>query len=252
MGIRYNHRLDGHFAPRAAGILARRRDAVLDGSATVFHVLKKRLHVIATAVLLAAGLGACGDSNANRSSHAASSTPSHTVTSATAVASETAPAPLDTRVDRDDDNDVGAAAGEDSNNRGLLAFGHPASPSERRAISALIKNYYAIALAGDGARGCSLLYSTLAEAAVEDDAQPPGPPYMRGAKSCAEVLTLLFRHYHAQLTAEVPKLRVRQIRLREHSGFALLRFGALAERQISIGRERQTWKMNEIYDQELP
>jgi len=166
-----------------------------------------------------------------------------------------APASLE-KVDRDRDNDVHAAK-DDTSNNGVLAFGRPAALAEQGAITALIKRYYAAALAENGARGCSMLYSTIAEAAVEDDAQPPGPPYMRGAKSCAEVLTLLFKHYHVQLAAETPKLQVTHIRLQEHRGFALLHFGALAEREIAVGREplghgRYTWKMNTIYDEELP
>lgn len=211
--------------------------------------------------LLALWLAACGGSSTSGSSHASTgSSRSDAATTqasrtATPAPSETAPAPVE-RADRDRDNDIGAAK-DDTSNSGVLSFGRPATASEQRAVTALIKRYYAAALAEDGARGCAMLYSTLAEAAVEDDAQPPGPPYMYGAKSCAEVLARLFKHYHPQLAAEVPKLQVTHIRMQEHKGFALLRFGKLPERQIAVGREplghgRYTWKMNTIYDDELP
>jgi len=209
-----------------------------------------RLRTLVTVALLAMGLCSCGDSGSGRSSHAGSgAAPDGAPTSA--VAAETSPVPVDRRVDADRDNDIGAA-NDDTNNDRVMAFGRAASPSERRAVTALVKRYYATALAGAGERGCSMLYSTLAEAAVEDDAQPPGPAYMRGAKTCAAVMALLFKHYHAQLAAELPKLSVTRVRLEEHHGFAFLSFGALPEREISVVRERRTWKLNTIYDQELP
>jgi hypothetical protein len=208
----------------------------------------RRLLALATIALLAVGLFACGGSDAGGSSRVSSvSDPDDVAT--TVTTSETSPVPLDSRVDGDKDNDIGAPNDDTNNNS---SFGHAANLSERRAITALLKRYYATALAGNGARGCSMLYSTLAEAAVEDDAQPPGPVYMRGAKTCAAVMTLLFKHYHAQLAAELPKLRVTHVRLEEHHGIAFLSFGALPERQISVVREGHTWKLNTIYDQELP
>ncbi len=208
----------------------------------------RRLLALAMIALPAVGLFACGGSGAGGSSHVSPvSDPDDVAT--TVATSETSPVPLDSRVDSDKDNDIGAPY-DDTNNSS--SFGHAANLSERRAITALLKHYYATALAGNGARGCSMLYSTLAEAAVEDDAQPPGPVYMRGAKSCAAVMTLLFKHYHAQLAAELPKLRVTRVRLEEHHGIAFLSFGALPERQISVVREGHTWKLNTIYDQELP
>lgn len=209
----------------------------------------RRLGALATVALIAVGPIACGSSSPGGSSQAPSVSDPNVAR--TGTVSEASPAPLDSRVDGDRDNDVDAAD-DDTNNNRVLAFGRPASQSERRGVTALVKRYYGTALAGNGARGCSMLYSTLAEAAVEDDAQPPGPPYMRGARTCAAVLGLLFKHYHAQLAAEVPKLEVTHVRLQEHQGIALLRFGALAEREISVGREGHTWKLNEIYDQELP
>ncbi len=208
----------------------------------------RQLQTLMTIVLLAIGLTACGGSGS--SSHTSSvSDPDDVPT--TAPASETTPVPLDTRVDADKDNDVGASD-DDTNNNRAFALGRPASLSERRAATALIKRYYAVALAGDGARGCTMLYSTLAEAAVEDDAQPPGPLYMRGAKTCAEVLNRLFVHFQAQLAAEVPKLEVTRVRMERHHGIASLRFGALPEREISVAQEGHTWKMTTILDQELP
>jgi hypothetical protein len=219
-------------------------------ASTTERAERRPLRALAVLALLAAGLASCGGSSAGGSSHTATAAdPDDTPTTVTSA--EASIVPLDTRVDADKDNDIGAAD-DDPNNNSAVTFGRAASPTELRAITALIKRYYATALEGNGARGCSMVYSTLAEAAVEDDAQPPGPLYMRGARNCAEILRRLFAHYHAQLAGELHKLEVTRVRLKEHHGVAILRFGALAEREISIAREGHTWKMDTIYDQELP
>jgi hypothetical protein len=167
-------------------------------------------------------------------------------------ATTSGPAPVEAKADADKDNDIGAPY-DDKNNRLAFAFGRPASPSEQRAITTLVKRYYAAALAENGARGCALLYSTLAEAAPEDDSREPGTPaYMKGATTCREVLTKLFTHYHAQLAAEQPKLEVTRVRLEEHHGFAFLSFHTMPERRISVQREGHVWKLSQILDEELP
>lgn len=215
----------------------------------------KRLLGAVLATLLSACLCACGGASTKTGTTTAASTASASTSTATTAASKkpahVPPAPLDARVDADKDNDLGAVY-DDSNDAGQLEFGHAASPSDQRAITALVKRYYTTALAGDGARGCTLIYSTLAEAAAVDDGrEADAPAFSRGATSCAEVLTDLFRYYHAQLAAEVPKLVVTHVRLEEHHGWVFLSFGKLPERRISVQREGHVWKMSQIYDEEL-
>jgi hypothetical protein len=200
------------------------------------------LRLVALA-LLATGVSACG----RTSTHARSA--SHTTPTIRASSSNEA-APLLLRADRDRDNDI-EAPDDDKNNNRDLNFGHAASTTEIQAITALVKRYYAAALADDGASACSMIYSTLAEAIPEDYGQPPGPRYMRGAKTCQAAMTLFFNYYHAQLAAEVPKLQVTRVRLIEHHGYALLRFGALPERKIAVGQEGHTWRLQGLLDIEL-
>jgi hypothetical protein len=216
-----------------------------------------RLLTAAATALLAAWLCACGGASTKTgTTTATSATTSAVTTAATIAASKKAaaavpPAPLDSSVDADKDNDIGAPY-DDTSNGNQFAFGHAAAPSERRAIAALVKRYYANALAGNGARGCTMIYSTLAEAAPEDDGrEADAPAFSRGATSCAEVLSDLYRHYRPQLAAEVPKLVVTAVRLEEHHGWAYLRFGKLPERRISVQREGHLWKLSQIYDEEL-
>lgn len=210
----------------------------------------KRLLALAAIASVAGGLCACGGAGPR-------ATVTKTVTGldpddAPTTISAPAPAPIP-KADADRDNDIGAAS-DDTNNNRVLEFGHAASPPERRAVTALVRRYYSAALADDGARGCAMLYSTIAESAAEDSSREPGTPaYMQGLKTCAAVLGALFEHYHAQLAAELPKLEVTRVRLEQHHGFAFLSFGTvLPERRISVEREGHVWKMSQIFDEELP
>jgi hypothetical protein len=156
-----------------------------------------------------------------------------------------------TQVDADKDNDVGAPY-DDTNNARALAFGHTADPSQRRLIAGAIKRYYTAALAGDSAKGCAMITSADAETLAEDYGEPPGPSYMRGAKTCVQGMTMLFDHIHTRLASEVPALRVMSVRLDERRAIALLSFGALPEREISMTHEARVWKISTLTDGELP
>lgn len=208
----------------------------------------RRQLAVAVVAALALGLCACGGAGSTVTKTVKAPDPDDEPR----PVAVTPPPPVETKADADKDNDIGAAP-DDKNNSRAFDFGHAASPSERRAITALVKRYYAAALADNGARGCALLFSTLAEAAPRDDSQEPGTPaYMQGARTCAQVLAKLFNHAHPQLTLELPKLRVTRVRLEEHHGFAFLSFGTLPERSISVQREGHVWKLTQILDEELP
>ena len=109
------------------------------------------------------GIGACGS---GKSTSSATRQPS-TTAAAAATTESTTTAQEYTKVNGDKDNDVGLTAGDDTNSS-ALNYAHAASAADRRAVTALIKRYYAAATAGDGATACSMLYITLAEAVVED------------------------------------------------------------------------------------
>ncbi len=199
---------------------------------------------------LAACISACGVSN-KAPSAASQTTPSDATNAASTAPTDTQPAPLETKVDADNDNDVGAVD-DDKNNKRSFDFGHAADAADTRAITALIKRYYVAAVSENGAAACRMTYSTLEESVPEDYGQsPPGQPFMRGS-TCAAVLTLLFKHYHPQLALETPKLTVARVRLVEHHGIVILNFGALPARQISVAREGHIWKLETLLDSEVP
>jgi hypothetical protein len=207
----------------------------------------KSLLALLGIALLGACVSACGSS---RTGAASTSRTSPSGAASSTSTSGSVPTPT-TKIDGDKDNDIGAPH-DDTNNNGNLDFGHAASADEKRMVTALVKRYYATAVAEDGKKACSMIYSTLAESVPEDYGQFDGPPYMRGAKTCQAALTGLFKHWHSLLTLEVPKLEVTHVRLIEHHGFALLSFGApLPEREIPVGREGRAWKIERLLDSEL-
>jgi hypothetical protein len=211
--------------------------------------MKSLLALLAVA-LFGVGSSACG--GASKSKGSASQTSSDVAaTTPTTTATRTTPARDYTKADADKDDDIGAGY-DDTNNNSLLDFAHAASASDKQAITALVKRYYAAAAAEDGAKACSMLYFTLAEAVPEDYGQsPPGQPYMLG-KTCPVVMTKLFKHFHSQVAAHNATLKVTRVRLNQHHGLAVLSFGRMPERQISVAREGHTWKIEALLDSELP
>jgi hypothetical protein len=193
-------------------------------------------------------LVACGSTNKAGSGSQTSTTTEEAAVSTTPT--NAPPAPAQTKPDADNDNDFGAIRDEPNNDRSV-DFGHEADPSDKRAVTALIKRYYGAAVKGEGAKACSMLYSTLEESVPEDyGISPPSKPYLRGT-TCPAVLSLLFKHYHPQLALEYPRLEVARVRLIEHHGITILHFGKLPEREIVIAREGHTWKLDALIDSEM-
>jgi hypothetical protein len=201
------------------------------------------LLVLYTTGLLSIGASACG-----AASHTASST---TAASTTTTVSSKSTQDY-TKSDRDKDNDGIHASFDSDNNSSVLDFGHEANASEKRTITALVKHYYAAAAAEDGAKACSMIYSTFAEAIPEDyGTSPPGPSFARGT-TCPAVMTKVFKHFHNQVAIKFAKLDVSRVRTKERQGLAILRFGTLPEREIRVTREGHTWKIEALLDSELP
>jgi hypothetical protein len=211
--------------------------------------MKSLLALLAIALLGQSAAACGGTSKATGSASQASSRIAATGAKAATASSATSTQNY-AKADRDKDNDVEAPY-DDTNNNEELNYGRAASSVDKQAIAALIKRYYAAAAAGDGAKACSMLYVTFAEAVPEDyGTSPPGQPYMRG-KTCPAVMALLFKHDHSQLIAELPLLEVRRVRLEQHHGLAVLSFGTMPERQIPVQRERRTWKIEALLDSAL-
>ena len=207
------------------------------------------LLAVAPLALYASACGGSGRSGSTAQSSSATTAPTSTVATS---ASDTTSPPALTKPDSDKDNDISAYK-DKADNGEVLDYGRAASPADQRAVTDLVKRYYAAALAEDRAKACAMIYSTLSEGVAEDYGQASaGPPYLRAGKTCSEVMVLLFKHSHNQLAAEVPKLKVSRVRLNGRRGWAVLSFGSLPEREISVGREGHTWKVSMLIDDELP
>jgi hypothetical protein len=209
--------------------------------------------LLALLALLGVGVTACGGAgNGTASSSRPSSNAAATGGAATTTASGTTSTQGHLIGDGDGDEDTYSRY-DDQRIRG---YGHEANTTDRRAVTALVKRYYATAAAGDGATACPLIYSRLAKGsnlaeAAEGYAPPPGAPPLRG-KSCAYIMPLLFKQNHQQLIADVTTLDVTDVRVEGHHGLALLAFRTTPEREISVEREGGAWKIDSLLDEELP
>lgn len=153
--------------------------------------------------------------------------------------------------DRDNDSDNESGSYYDSDDDSVRYFGHAASATDRRAITALVKRYYAVAAAENGRSACSMIASSIAKSVPEDLGRAPGPPYLHGG-TCAVVVSKLFFQNHRQLAIYASTLRVTGVRLIGNRGLAVLGFRTLPGRQIGVMRESGMWKIDALLDGELP
>jgi hypothetical protein len=128
----------------------------------------------------------------------------------------------------------------------FLTFGHRASTVETRAITALVKRYFAAVGTQDGAQACSLLYSPLARSVPEDYGKsPPAPPELRG-KTCSAVMSLVFKYRRGQPTLNVAAIEVTEVRTGGDKGIALLRSKQMKLGEIDAFHYLGRWQIGEL------
>jgi hypothetical protein len=212
----------------------------------------RRLFALLVITLLSLGPSACGgagkatSSSSQSASTAATATSTPTTTPATTPATTpttpaTTPTTTPTTRDRDGDGD---------NNNDDYGYGHAVSAAETQAIAELVKHYYAAAAARDGAKGCSLLYSLLAEEIPELYGEPPGPPELRGS-TCAAVMSKLFAHHHQELVTDAATVKLMDVRVKRLRGLAIMSFKGMPQRDIAVHLEHGVWKIDELLDTNL-
>ena len=195
-----------------------------------------RPFVALAVLLLTASVAGCGASGPTRprATDGAAATQSRTATtSSRAGASQRGPTE-----DYDHDND----GGDDDVN-----WGRAASAAEFRAVRGVVEAYYAAGAAGEGARGCSLIYSLFAEEIPEEYGEGSGPPGLRG-KTCAVVLSKLFRRRREQFRSDGATLRVFRVRVRGLRGLAFLRLAHSPIHDIPVHREHAAWRIEALLD----
>lgn len=232
-----------------------------------------RLLALLGAIAAALGLAACGGAHTKTSASVAGSSASNASSTSAQRGQPTAgssgpatagsghaslqndndndqPGDEDSDNSNDDDNDAFSDykplpnnhAYHDEDDKKLFAFGAPASGNDMRAIAAVVTRYYAVALAGSGAQGCSMIDASLVKA-VPLDYGHFGPAYAHSAKTCAEVLSRLFAHERAHVSAGI---QVTGARLKDNFALAFLGARTMPASYISLEREKGTWKISQL------
>lgn len=138
----------------------------------------------------------------------------------------------------------------DEDDQYLIESGTIPLTAEMPAFDALVEHYYAAVAAGDGARACSLMTRQLAQAAPIDYGRL-GPPYLRGGKTCADVVSRLSRHVHAELTEPIAVTQVR-INYNRVDAEAFVGSRKVPASEISLGLEHGSWRISQIFATPLP
>lgn len=157
------------------------------------------------------------------------------------------------KFDRDGDADNEDGGGYyDIDDDNLLFYGHTASAADGRAIRAVVRRYYATAAADNGAAACPLLSSALAREAPREYGQSPGSRVPRG-ETCATALSRLFRQLHRLVAGGGAPLKLGVIRVQGSHGLAWLGVrGTLSDSYIEVRRQDGAWKIDSLFDRELP
>lgn len=187
--------------------------------------------------LLGLGIAACGGSSRDTTSQGASNTAGGSATAT--AASSVAPTQGYLKNDRDNDGD------HNDDDAGVLLYGHAANAANGQTITALVTHYFAAAAAQDGARACSLLAPFIAESVAETYGHTP--PLL--GRTCAVVMSKLFKQHHGDLVNKNAALHVIRVGLEGNKGLVALYFPTIPEvRQIAVRRSGGTWKMLELLD----
>lgn len=190
------------------------------------------------AALLSAGASACGGaskdtSSTSRSSSAATVTPGGYLRN-------------DGDKDPDDKDPTDKDPGLDDS--ALLAiYGGETSRAEMRAVTSVVKLYFAAATAEDGTQACPLLAAGLAaELSTSQSTQSVD-------KACAAPLSLLFKQQHQSLLADdAATMVVTAVHVKGDLGLAVLGFQSVPEAEILLQREGHVWKIDALFDSEMP
>jgi hypothetical protein len=208
----------------------------------------KSLLVLLAIMALGVNITACGGtsliSDGSSDAVAASGVPVTTVFSTTpgTTASNGTQTGGHQKDSNDGDNDPNS-----SDDEAFLDYGHAASGADERAVTALVKRYYAAAASADGAKVCAQIYGIIAENIAEEYAQSPefsGP-------TCAAVMLKLFKQRRQRMAADLAALRVTRVRIEGETGYAFVYLGQVPEPYVAVHRESGAWKMESLFETRL-
>lgn len=152
--------------------------------------------------------------------------------------------------DGDNDNPTRASYDfPDMDDKAMFAYGHRPSVATTHAISLVVKAYYRAASEGSGAEACSLLTPSVSRSLAEEYGGSVGPSYLRGARTCQEVLILLFRHFREELTEAITVVDVRRSGNQAQVIFSSRKMPASS---IRLKRKGSSWMVSELIGRPLP
>jgi hypothetical protein len=206
--------------------------------------IKPSLALLAIA-LLSLGATACGGASKAGSSTTNQVSPNASTTggASTTSASSGAPTGLQGKDSNDGDNDP-----QSNDDTAILDYGHLASAADKRAVTALVKRYYAAAAAANGTRACPLIYGIVVETIPEEFA---GDPRLRG-KTCATVMSKVFKQRHRQMAADNAILKVTRVGVEGDKGLVLIYLGIPPVSSVLVHREGRAWKMQSLFEGGIP
>lgn len=216
---------------------------------TTVQIDRQRLRLpvaLLTIALLGATLAACGDT---RKVADLTATGSRSIGSAASHTTSATPEGY-VREDGDKDYDDGPHPTKGQRDNGSLFAIYPgrAGRTEARAITTVVKRYYAASAAGEGAGACALLSAGLAKGLAADHAQPT----QSARTTCAAAISPLLAQQHRHLIAEDPTtMMVTSVHLNGKLALVVLGFKRAPEGQILLEREGHTWKIDALFDNEM-
>ncbi len=191
------------------------------------HRISATLLGMLAALALGLGLAACGDSGGS------------SVASTDAASTSAAPNFSTHNNDRDNDGD------HNNDDEKVLYFGHAADAADQHYLVALVTRYFAAAAGERGAAVCHMLVPFIAEAVAEQDGRSPG---LYG-KTCAVVLSKLYKQHHSLQVQKHATLRIIGVRVEGDRALAILDFPSIPEvRQIAERRVAGAWKLLDLQD----
>jgi hypothetical protein len=138
----------------------------------------------------------------------------------------------------------------DADDLDSLSVGHPASAADTKAIEALVKRYYAVAVTGNGAKACSMMARGFARG-VPVDYGKFGPPYLHGLKTCAAIVSLQFKHFRSRITSAIRFTAVHQDNNADRA-YALFGSRTTPAGFIDVNRENGVWKIGALLGGPMP
>jgi hypothetical protein len=132
--------------------------------------------------------------------------------------------------------------------RSLLDFGEPASKADVRAMTPVVKRYYAVAAAGDAKRACAMIDPAFTKA-LSAEIRVSAPSYLHGAKTCQAAAADTFRHYRHELTVPI---RVNGALTDGNTGYVVVSSAKMPDSMIAVRRMHAAWVIDSVLGAKIP